>query len=141
MNRPPIRLGYTVGGAAQEGAGLDSALFELLGAVYEHGSIVGAAKALDRSYRHTWGEFRRWEEALGRPLLDWNRGQPARLTPYALRLMWAERQLRARMAPHLEALRTQLQQLFVLADDPGLQMTGATAPAPPDGPHARARRR
>jgi hypothetical protein len=44
-------------------------------------------------------------------------GQACPLTPFAERLLWAERQARVRMTPHVEALRRELQRVFALADD------------------------
>jgi putative molybdopterin biosynthesis protein len=51
---------------------------------------------------------------LGEPLVHWVQGQPARLTPFAERLLWAEKRARARLVPHIEALRAELER--VLAD-------------------------
>jgi putative molybdopterin biosynthesis protein len=117
-----IQLQYRIGDDVQRGAELHNDLFDLLAAVHEHGSIVHASAALDRSYRFTWGQLKRWEELLGQPLIEWVQGQRARLTPYALRLVWAERQARVRMTPHLEALRAQLAHVFAQAEQPGLEV-------------------
>lgn len=86
------------------------------------GSIGHAAKALGQSYRHVWGSLKRWEEGLGCELVVWSKGQPARLTAFGERLLWAERQARTRMTPHVEALRTELSRVFAQADDPTLQL-------------------
>ena len=48
--------------------------WRLLQAVKEHGSISAAAAALGRSYRKAWGDIKRAEEALGRPLVTKVRG-------------------------------------------------------------------
>src|SRR3546814_13129186 len=45
----------------------------LLFAVREHGSISAAAKSLGLSYRHVWGELKRWEQTLGRTLIVWDK--------------------------------------------------------------------
>ncbi|NDF79871.1 MAG: LysR family transcriptional regulator, partial [Betaproteobacteria bacterium] len=50
----------------------------LLQAVRSQGSISAAAKALDLSYRHVWGELKKWEAQLGQDLIVWDKGQPAR---------------------------------------------------------------
>jgi putative molybdopterin biosynthesis protein len=42
---------------------------DLLQAVAEHGSISAAARALGLSYRHVWGELKRWEQELGQELI------------------------------------------------------------------------
>ncbi|MDX9699802.1 MAG: substrate-binding domain-containing protein [Rhodocyclaceae bacterium] len=93
-------------------------LIELLQAVSTQGSISGAARALDFSYRHVWGELKRWEGELGEQLIVWEKGQPARLTPFGAKLMWAERQAQARLQPQIEALRTELERTYAVAFDP-----------------------
>ena len=69
------------------------------------------------SYRHVWGELKRWENELGNELLVWEKGQSARLTHFAAKLMWAERQAQARLAPQIEALRSELERSFAQAFD------------------------
>jgi len=92
-------------------------LIDLLQAVAAQGSISGGARALGLSYRHVWGELKRWEFELGNELLIWEKGQSARLTAFASKLMWAERQAQARLAPQIEALRTELERSFAQAFD------------------------
>jgi molybdate transport repressor ModE-like protein len=92
-------------------------LIDLLQAVSNQGSISGGARALKLSYRHVWGELKRWEVELGHELLVWEKGQSARLTEFASKLMWAERQAQARLAPQIEALRTELERSYALAFD------------------------
>ena len=92
-------------------------LFELLGALHRHGSISAAAAALRMSYRHVWGELRRWEAELGRPLVLWSKGQRAALAPFGEKLLWAERRAQARLAPQIEALRMELERAFADAFD------------------------
>ena len=92
-------------------------LIDLLQAVSSEGSISGGARALGLSYRHVWGELKRWENDLGNELLIWEKGQSARLTEFATKLMWAERQAQARLAPQIEALRAELERSFSLAFD------------------------
>ncbi|MCE9657519.1 MAG: helix-turn-helix transcriptional regulator [Burkholderiales bacterium] len=112
-----IHLGYTFEAHGQAGAEIENPLFDLLSALREHGSISHAARASGQSYRHVWGSLKHWEEVLGNPLVLWTQGKRARLTPFAERLLWAERQARVRMTPHVEALRRELQRVFALADD------------------------
>ena len=94
-------------------------LMALLQAVRKHGSISQAAKACGLSYRHVWGELKRWEQALAQPLIVWEKGQPARLTEFADKLLWAERQAQARLAPQISALQAELEKTFAMAFDPG----------------------
>jgi putative molybdopterin biosynthesis protein len=111
-----IALSYAL--AAPGGAGgIHNPLITLLQAVRRHGSISGAAKALGHSYRHVWGELRRWEVELGRGLVVWDRGQPAHLTEFGEKLLWAERQAQARLAPQIEALHADLERAFAVAFD------------------------
>jgi putative molybdopterin biosynthesis protein len=112
-----IELSYSL--AAREGGAraIRNPLIELLHAVREQGSIASAAKALALSYRHVWGELKRWEQELARPLVVWEKGQPARLTEFADKLLWAERQAQARLAPQIEALHADLERAFAVAFD------------------------
>jgi putative molybdopterin biosynthesis protein len=118
MKPRDVKLQYRFGvGEPQRGAAIDNPLFDLLAALAEAGSIQQAARQLDQSYRHLWGSLKSWEQSLGEPLVHWIRGQPARLTPFAERLLWAERQARARLAPHIEALRGELKRVLDEAFD------------------------
>ena len=92
-------------------------LIDLLQAVSQAGSISAAARALNLSYRHVWGELKRWEDVLGHELIVWEKGQSARLTEFAAKLMWAEAQAQARLAPQIEALRADLERTFAVAFD------------------------
>ena len=93
-------------------------LMDLLQAVAQKGSISAAARELNLSYRHVWGELKRWEDVLGHELIIWEKGQSAKLTEFGSKLMWAERQTQARLAPQLEALRADLERTFAVAFDP-----------------------
>ena len=99
--RPPIR----------------NPLMELLQALREQGSISAAARALGFSYRHVWGQLKHWEGQLGQTLVVWDRGQPACLSEFGDKLLWAERQAQARLAPQIEALHADLERAFALAFD------------------------
>ena len=76
-----IRLNYVLG-ADTGSAPLHNPLLDLLQAVREQGSISAAARVLDLSYRHVWGELKRWELELGQPLILWEKGQAARLAQF-----------------------------------------------------------
>ena len=118
-----IQLQYRFGASeAQRGAAIDNPLFDLLSALAEAGSIQKAALRLHQSYRHLWGSIKGWEATLGEPLVLWVRGRPARLTPFAERLLWAERRARTRLAPHIEALRGELQRVLDEAMDGSRQV-------------------
>jgi putative molybdopterin biosynthesis protein len=117
MKARGVHLQYSFETDDQRGAAVHNPLFDLLQAVHEHGSIQHAAKALGASYRHVWGALKRWEATLGEPLVVWTQGQPARLTPFADRLLWAETRARTRMTPHIEALRVELEHVLAEALD------------------------
>ena len=103
--------------ADQRGAVITNPLIDLLRTLRDTGSISAAARALGGSYRHTWGALKHWEQVLGADLVVWTQGQPARLTPLAERLLWAETRARTRLTPHIEALRSELERVLSLAFD------------------------
>ncbi len=117
MKARGVHLQYSFETDGQRGAVLHNPLFDLLSAVHEHGSIQHAAKAMGASYRHVWGLLKRWESVMGEPLVTWAQGQPARLTPFADRLLWAETRARTRLTPHIEALRAELEHVLAEALD------------------------
>jgi putative molybdopterin biosynthesis protein len=111
-----IQFHYTLGRDSAP-ATVRNPLIDLLQAVAGQGSISAAARALGLSYRHVWGELKRWEDALGQALVTWEKGQPAQLTPFGTKLMWAERQAQVRLAPQIAALRGDLERAFAVAFD------------------------
>ena len=116
-----LQLHYTLSRDSSP-AQVRNPLIDLLQAVSTQGSISGGARVLNLSYRHVWGELKRWEQELGNELLVWEKGQSARLTDFASKLMWAERQAQARLAPQIEALRSELERSFALAFDNSVQV-------------------
>lgn len=115
--RTTIRLSYDFGLPGQRGAEMSHPLFDALVALRDGGSIKQAAERLGRSYRHVWGLLRQWEEALGEPLVVWSQGEPARLSEFGQRLLWAELRARKRMQPHIDALRANLEKIVDDARD------------------------
>ncbi len=111
-----ISLHYTLGTAAAP-ALIRNPLLDLLQAVSAQGSISAAARVLGLSYRHVWGELKRWELELGQPLILWEKGQAARLSEFGAKLLLAERQVQARLQPQIEALRADLERAFAIAFD------------------------
>ena len=112
-----IQLHYTLSKDAGS-ALIRNPLPELLQAVAENGSISGAARALDLSYRHVWGALKRWEDQLGGELVTWGKGQAAQLSEFGAKLLWAERQAQARLTPQIAALHADLERAFAVAFDP-----------------------
>ncbi|MDP1531141.1 substrate-binding domain-containing protein [Rhodoferax sp.] len=111
-----LQLNYTLSKDSSP-ALVRNPLIDLLQAVSTQGSISGGARALGLSYRHVWGELKRWENELGNELVIWEKGQSALLTEFGNKLMWAERQAQARLAPQIEALRAELERSYALAFD------------------------
>lgn len=101
---------------------LGNPLLDLLQAVRQHGSISGAARSMGLSYRHVWGQLKDWEQQVGHELIVWDRGQAARLTPFADKLLWAERLAQARLAPQIEALRAELERALATVFDETTQV-------------------
>jgi len=112
-----VQLHYTLSRDAGN-ALIRNPLPELLQAVAEHGSISGAARGLGLSYRHVWGALKRWEDQLGGELIIWGKGQSAQLSEFGAKLLWAERQAQARLAPQIAALHADLERAFAVAFDP-----------------------
>jgi putative molybdopterin biosynthesis protein len=112
-----IELAYALAAERHAVPRLRNALIELLAAVRASGSISGAAKRLGLSYRHVWGELKRWEGALGHGLIVWDKGQPARLTEFGERLLLAEHLAQARLAPQISRLQADLELAFATALD------------------------
>lgn len=109
------------------GRELHHPLLALLESIHRNGSISAAARDGGLSYRHVWGELKRWEVELGQPLLVWAKGQPARLSAFGARLLWAERQAEARLAPQIAALRGELERAFALAFDDSIDVVAVSA--------------
>ncbi len=112
-----VELSYLLSPARGKDALIRNPLMDLLHAVREQGSISGAARAVDMSYRHVWGALKKGEQALGRTLIVWDKGQRAQLTEFGEKLLWAERQAQARLAPQIEALRGDIERAFSTAFD------------------------
>ncbi|MEP6875182.1 MAG: substrate-binding domain-containing protein [Burkholderiales bacterium] len=112
-----VQLSYTLADERHAERALHHPLLAMLAAVHTTGSISAAARQLDLSYRHVWGELKRWEAELGQPLVLWAKGQPALLAPFGEKLLWSERRALARLAPQIEALRNELERAFALAFD------------------------
>jgi len=85
-------------------------MLALLAAIDDTGNIAGACRMCQLSYRHAWGILRRFEGLFATPLLMTNRRQGTKLSPFAQRLLWANRRIEARLMPTLESLASELQE-------------------------------
>jgi putative molybdopterin biosynthesis protein len=112
-----IALSYQLSAQRERDTLIRNQLMDLLQAVRSEGSISAAARQLGLSYRHVWGLLKEWEVTIGQPLIIWERGQSAQLTPFADKLLWTERLAQARLAPQIEALRAELERTLALAFD------------------------
>lgn len=117
MQPQQIELSYAIAARSAGAPRIRNALMEMLQAVRDSGSISGAARALGLSYRHVWGELKRWEQLLGHRLVAGDAGQAAQLSEFGDKLLWAERQAQARLAAQIEALHADLERAFALAFD------------------------
>ena len=117
-----IELSYAIAPRHSSSRLIRNPLMELLHAVREHGSISAAARVLGLSYRHVWGELKRWEDSLGHPLVTGEQGRSAQLSEFGDKLLWAERQAQARLAPQIEALHADLERAFALAFDDSIHV-------------------
>ncbi len=113
-----IKLSYTFDDAAVSGQQLGNPLFGILGAIHACGSVGAAAEQLGLSYRHIWGELKRFETALRADLIVWERGKRARLSPFGEKLLFAERRARMRVQPQVDNLIAEMEREFALAFDP-----------------------
>jgi len=93
-------------------------LFRLLEAIHESGKLTLATSRVGLSYRYGWGLLNKWEAELGAPLVLRERGLGARLTPLGRKLLWAERQVTARLHPRCEKVAAELNVEFAKAASP-----------------------
>ncbi len=91
---------------------LSNPLLDLLDAVKRTGSLTGASKDLGYSYRHLWNEVKEWEKELGADLLVSGRGKNGELTPFAERLLWANKEVQAKYHKQLLDLKAGIAQTF-----------------------------
>ena len=88
------------------------ALLELLDALSRSASLREAAASLGLSYRHAWGLLGAGGRALGRPLVEMQRGRGARLAPLGRKLLEADTHVRAALEREFERLRREVRALL-----------------------------
>jgi putative molybdopterin biosynthesis protein len=113
-----VQLAYTFDSTAGSRGQLGNPLFDLLAAIHGCGSLGAAAASLGLSYRHIWGELKRYESTLKAELIVWERGKRARLSPFGEKLLFAERRARMRVLPQVDNLIAEMEREFALAFDP-----------------------
>jgi putative molybdopterin biosynthesis protein len=87
-------------------------LLRLLGVLSRSSSLREAAHAAGLSYRHAWGLLGAGSRALGRPLVEMQRGRGARLTPLGERLLKADAHVRSSLDRQFERLRREVQAML-----------------------------
>ncbi|MCD7988712.1 MAG: helix-turn-helix transcriptional regulator [Klebsiella quasipneumoniae] len=80
-------------------------------------SLTKSAEAMGISYRHLWNQINQWEKEFSHPLLERGRGKTTELTPYAKRLLWAEKEVQAKFHVEIASLRAGIEQAFAIALD------------------------
>jgi molybdate transport repressor ModE-like protein len=89
------------------------ALLRLLAELARSASLREAARAAQLSYRSAWGLLGDAGRVFGAPLVEMQRGRPARLSPLGRRVLEADTRVRAALAPHFERLRREIEALLV----------------------------
>jgi putative molybdopterin biosynthesis protein len=122
-----LKIDYKFSRNASNKEHLSNPLFDVLSTVHRTGSISEAARNLDLSYRHIWGELKKWEVSLGNDLIVWGRGRHAKLSPFGEKLLFAEQRAKARVQPQFESLVAEMEKEFALAFDPGAHVISIQA--------------
>lgn len=94
------------------GQAVEPTLFRVLYAVHSAGSLAGAARTTQLSYRHVWGLVGKWERMFGKPLVKLSRGRGAALTQFGQKLLWAEQLVQARLAPELDSVGHEIERVL-----------------------------
>ena len=88
------------------------ALLRLLDALSRAASLREAAQGAGLSYRSAWGVLGDGARVFGSPLVEMQRGRPARLSPLGLRVLAADKQVRAVLGGPFERLRAEIPALL-----------------------------
>ncbi|MEO8039935.1 MAG: substrate-binding domain-containing protein [Betaproteobacteria bacterium] len=106
MKRLSIKSTWVV--ESEDGQHLGPELFAMLNAIHDTGKLTEAVRRVGMSYRHAWNLVERWNAFFGAPLVRFERGKGAFLTPLAERLLWAEQRVSARLALQLDSVASEL---------------------------------
>ena len=93
---------------------IDPAVFRLLTAVQQQGSLQSAAQSLDISYRYAWGLIKKWEKEFACPLVHFKRGRGAgsHLSELGEKLLWAQAYAEEKTHPAFSEVQETLNQAF-----------------------------
>lgn len=122
-----VQLRYSWQPRPGEDFAVDATLFRVLFAIHETGSLAGAARAVDMSYRHVWGLMGKWEKVFGKPLVALRQGHRGQLSEFGRNLLWAEELVRARLTPGLDSVRQEIEQVLTQAGDAAPQRLSVCA--------------
>jgi len=106
MKRLSIKSTWVV--EREDGQRLGPELFAMLNAIHDAGKLTEAVRRLGMSYRHAWNLVEGWNAFFGAPLVRFERGKGAFLTPLGERLLWAEQRVSARLALQLDSVASEL---------------------------------
>ena len=106
MTKIIIRPSWTF--TSDAGEKVDPLLFDLLGAVHDHGKLTLAARDVKLSYRYAWELLERWQRFFGAPLVQKARGRGASLSPLGEKLLWAAQRSDASLFPQLTNIASEL---------------------------------
>ena len=90
-------------------------LLRLLEALARSASLREAARAAKLSYRNAWGVLGDGARLFGAPLVEMQRGRPARLSALGLRVLAADERVRSALGEHFERLRGEIPPLLAEA--------------------------
>lgn len=91
------------------------ALVRLLDALARSASLRDAARAAGLSYRSAWGLLGDGAALFGAPLVEMQRGRPARLSELGRRVLAADERVRAALGGEFERLRAEIPSLLAAA--------------------------
>ncbi|MFA9461252.1 substrate-binding domain-containing protein [Thiohalorhabdus sp. Cl-TMA] len=89
---------------------MDRDLFPLLEAIRGEGKLTAAAAQVGIPYRQAWQRIQTWEEELGAPLVQKERGRGTRLTSLGERLVDLQIRVNALLEPHLQRASSEIGQ-------------------------------
>jgi len=99
---------------------LDARLLPLLQAIGDHHSLAAAIVECGISYRAGWGVLRDYEQRLGAPLADLERGRGATLTPLGESLLAARRSVERKLGPALQTSSLEIPTVAAQRAEPAL---------------------
>jgi molybdate transport repressor ModE-like protein len=101
-----------------DGAEVDPRVLGLLEAIARRGSLQQATRDVGLSYRHAWELLGRFESALGRRVVELERGRGATLTDAGAKLAGHAREIEKRLEPEVKRAAADLNRLAVRASAP-----------------------